>query len=155
MAAYGPGARRQTQVGWPAVYSSLEGLVLKIWPERETTVSISCFLCFRNYLPFHPGYNSRPKHKNNRSASKHFLQDTAINCLDYFNWQLLDTDKPAEEIPWNVEHAAQWIAGALVRRRFPKEIFGSACTRPISSVWRPRRSRPGLRSWRTAGTQWW
>ena len=30
IAAYGPGARRQTQVGWPAVYSSLEGLDLKI-----------------------------------------------------------------------------------------------------------------------------
>ena len=30
IAAYGPGVRRQTEVGWPAVFSTLEGLDLRI-----------------------------------------------------------------------------------------------------------------------------
>lgn len=34
---------------------------------------------------------------------------------DYLNWQLLESDDPTEEVPFNLEEAAQWIAGASGR----------------------------------------
>ena len=39
-------------------------------------------------------------------------QDTAMSRPEFFNWQLLDTESPAEELPWNVEEAVPWIACA-------------------------------------------
>lgn len=39
-------------------------------------------------------------------------QDTAMSRPEFFNWQLLDTESPAEELMWNVEEAVPWIACA-------------------------------------------
>lgn len=63
-------------------------------------MNISCFLLFPELSPIpSPIQFKTQTYKNNRSASKHFLQDTAIKCRDYFNW------------------------GLIVRRRFPKRNF--------------------------------
>ena len=90
-----------------------------IRPEREKTVNVSYFCISRSLCHSFP--KIKMQNGNIKRVSLHksgFLQDTAINRLDYFNWQLLETDKPAQEVPWNLEDAVKWIAGALVRGHF-------------------------------------
>ena len=63
-------------------------------------------------------------------------------------------------MPWNVEHAAQWIAGALVSRHFTKDRiwlrqsnFSSQLVQGQSAV-RHNGGGPGVVR-ATPGTQWW
>ena len=48
---------------------------------------------------------------------------------DFFNWQLLETENPAEELPWNLEEAVQWIACAS-GRSLHNQILGHPTERP-------------------------